>query len=279
MRFIVTGARGYIGSRLVQELSARGHDVAAIGRGDRIDELSGKWDAMYNLAWTGKGGKLRADCAVQMENVKAALDYRRAALRLGCARFIAAGTIGEKMLSLDECARIKSENFVYAATKNYLHALLNALGGDGCQTVWATIGNVYGASGSGGNIVEWALRTVLDGRPAEFGPAEEPYDFVHIDDAVRALALLGTCESAPDAVYVGSGRPRPLKEFLLEIGRVAGRPELIGIGRRADDGTRYRAEWFDISELSRATGFSPRKDFAEGVAEAAAALKDGDSGR
>jgi nucleoside-diphosphate-sugar epimerase len=279
VKFIVTGARGYIGSRLVAELSARGHAVAAVGRGDRIEDLAGRWDAMYNLAWVGKGGKLRADCAVQMENVKTALGYYSAARRLGCSRFIAAGTIGEKMVSLEECAGIKSENFVYAITKNYLHSLLDALGGDGCQVVWATIGNIYGGSGSGGNIVEWALKTVLDGRLAEFGPAAEPYDFIHIDDAVRALALLGACERAPDTVYVGNGRPRPLKEYLMEIGRIAGRPELIGIGRRADDGTRYRAEWFDISELGRATGFSPRRDFAEGIAETAAALKGENGGR
>jgi nucleoside-diphosphate-sugar epimerase len=108
----------------------------------------------------------------------------------------------------------------------------------------------------------------LSGSVAEFGPAEQPYDFIHVDDAVRALVLLGAGEGdVSGSFYIGNGKPKPLKEYLIEIGRLAGRPELIGIGRRPDDGTRYCEEWFDVKRLCRETGFSAAKDFSDGVKE------------
>ena len=191
MRAIVTGAKGFIGKRLVAALRADGHEVAAVDLGDRVEDLSGRWDVMYNLAWVGKGGALRADYNVQMNNVKVALDNYREAQRLGCSRYICTGTVGENMVKLPECEKIKSQNFIYAISKNYLHAVLNSIGTDACRVIWATLGNLYGGTDSGGNIIDYTLRTILAGKVAEFGPAEQPYDFIHVDDAVRALVLLG----------------------------------------------------------------------------------------
>ncbi len=266
MRAVVTGAKGYIGKRLVVALESSGVEVAAIDLGDKVEDVAGKWDVFYNLAWVGKGGALRADYDVQMGNVKVALDNYREARRLCCGRYICTGTVGENMVKLPECEKIKSQNFVYAISKNYLHSVLNSIGAGDCRVIWAKLGNLYGGRDSGGNIIDYTLRTVLSGQMATFGPAEQPYDFIHVDDAVRALALIGTADGVKsDAFYVGNGRPRPLKEYLVEAGRIAGREDLIGIGLRPDDGTRYLREWFSIDRLTSETGFAPSISFVEGV--------------
>lgn len=266
MRAIVTGAKGFIGKRLMKALVESGCEVASIDLGDDITKLEGEWDVFYNLAWVGKGGALRADYNVQMNNVKVALDNYREAQRLKCRRYICTGTVGENMVKLLECEKIKSQNFIYAISKNYLHAVLNSIGTDDCRVIWATLGNLYGGSDAGGNIIDYTLRTILDGKEAQFGPAEQPYDFIHVDDAVRALALLGTSTGVKsDAFYIGNGDPKPLKDYLWKIGEVAGKPDLIGIGKRPDDGTRYRAEWFSRERLSAETGFEPEIMFETGV--------------
>ena len=66
---------------------------------------------------------------------------------------------------------------------------------------------------------------------------------------------------------------RQLKDYLLEIGRIVGKPELIDIGGRPDDGTRYKAEWFSISALTKETGYVPNLPFADGVAELTSTYK------
>ena len=79
-------------------------------------------------------------------------------------------------------------------------------------------------------------------------------------------AVISTLQTE-DADDLRNGDVRPLKDYLLEIGRIAGKPGQIGIGRRPDDGTRYRAEWFDTSTLRAQTGFAPSVGFANGVLE------------
>ena len=268
MKAIVTGSKGFIGKRLVKELVAAGCEVAGIDLGDDVASLAGDWDVFYNLAWVGKGGALRADYNVQMNNVKVALDNYREAQRLGCSRFVCTGTVGENMVKLPECEKIKSQNFIYAISKNYLHAVLNSIGTEDCHVIWATLGNLYGGADAGGNIIDYTLRTVLAGKEAAFGPAEQPYDFIHVDDAVRALVLLGIADGVKgDSFYVGNGEPKPLKDYLRTVGEVVGKGDLIGIGRRPDDGTRYRAEWFSIDALQTETGFRPSIVFSDGVRE------------
>lgn len=265
-RIIVVGSKGFIGKRLVAELRQHGNEVVEIDMDDHIEDVSGSWDVMYNMAWVGKGGALRADYNVQMGNVKLGLELYSQARRLGCKKYICMGTIGEKMSRLPECSHIKSQNLIYAISKNYLHDILNTIEVPECKVVWTVLGNIYGGSDAGGNIVDYCLRNVLVGKEAVFGPAEQPYDFIYVDDAVRALVAIGQSDCvASSEFYIGCGRPRLLKEFLMEIGRIAGCPQLMRIGGRPDDGTRYHKEWFDITNLTAETGFVPTISFEIGV--------------
>lgn len=266
LKIIVVGSKGFIGKRLVAELRQHGNEVVEIDMDDRIEDVSGSWDVMYNMAWVGKGGALRADYNVQMGNVKLGLELYSQARRLGCKKYICMGTIGEKMSRLSECSHIKSQNLIYAISKNYLHDILNTIEAPECKVVWTVLGNIYGGSDAGGNIVDYCLRNVLVGKEAVFGPAEQPYDFIYVDDAVRALVAIGQSDCVVSSeFYIGCGRPRLLKEFLMEIGRIAGCPQLMRIGGRPDDGTRYHKEWFDITNLTAETGFAPTISFEIGV--------------
>ena len=270
-RVIIAGAGGYVGRNLAAALEGKAEVVGVyVAQGfthpDRLGELGGRYDVFYNLAWVGKGGPQRADYNLQIGNVRNALDFYREAIRLGYSRYVCAGTIGELMVELPECANIRSQNFVYINAKNFLHRVLNAIEEqDKCRVTWARLGNLYGGGDSGGNLVAYTLGKLLAGERAVFGPAEQPYDFVHAHDCARALAALGTSEGdVSGEYYIGSGDVRPLKDYLRAIGRIAGRPDLIGIGGRPDDGTRYKAEWFSIGRLSKDTGFAPEIKFEDG---------------
>lgn len=271
-RVLVAGAGGYLGKNLISVLKGSaeitGIDVASgYLSPDELVKLEGPYDVFYNLAWRGKGGPLRADYNLQIENVKVALDFYKQALRLGCKRYICAGTIGELMVELPECANIRSQNFVYINAKNFLHRVLHSIEEpDKCRVIWARLGNVYGGGNSGGNLVAYTLDKLSANEKAVFGPAEQPYDFVHAYDCARALASLGLSDAVEShEFYLGSGDVRALKEYLLEIGSVAGKVNLIEIGGRQDDGTRYRSEWFSIDDLSRETGYRPKIKFKDGV--------------
>lgn len=271
-RILIAGAGGYVGRNLTRALGQRaeifGIDVSkGFINPDELFKLEGSYDVFYNLAWVGKGGPQRADCQLQTQNVLNALSFYEQAVRLGCKRYICAGTIGELMVQLPECSRIRSQNFVYINAKNYLHNLLNNIEKpDVCKVVWARLGNLYGGGNSGGNLVAYTMGMLQKNERAVFGPAEQPYDFVHAEDCARALAALGLADSLQtDEFYIGAGDVRPLKDYLHAIGRVLGKDHLIGVGGRPDDGTRYKSEWFSIEALRRDTGYIPQIPFEEGV--------------
>jgi len=273
-KILIAGAGGYVGQNLIKALGDRaevtGIDVApGFVKPDDLGKLEGQYDVFYNFAWIGKGGPQRADCQLQTQNVLNALAFYREAVRLGCKRYICAGTIGELMVQLPECAKIRSQNFVYINAKNYLHSLLNNVEDpEKCKVIWARLGNLYGGGNSGGNLVAYTVGMLQKGEKAVFGPAEQPYDFVHAEDCARALAALGLAETLKsDEFYMGAGDVRPLKDYLRAIGRVMGKEDLVGIGGRPDDGTRYKPEWFSIAKLTEETGYRPEIRFEDGVRE------------
>ena len=268
VRIVVTGAGGCIGSNLVPMLKTCGCDVLELGDAAAAEMIpdDASFDVFVNLAWCGSRGPKRADYALQLEMVRMSLDYYQLALRLGCRRFICPGTIGELMIDLPECQNIRSQNFVYVNAKSFLHRLLQTIEHPNeCRVVWARLGNLYGRDDSG-NLLNWTLSRILVGEKAVFGPARQPYEFIAVEDCVRALAGLAMAPTlSKRCYYVGVGEPCELGELLREVGRIAKREDMIVIGGRPDDGTRYHAEWFDIAPLTADTGYRPQISFVEGV--------------
>ena len=144
-KILIAGAGGYVGKNLAEALKGKaevaGVDVApGFVRPEDLKSLEGPYDVFYNLAWIGKGGAQRADYNLQIKKVKNALDFYKEAIRLGCKKYICAGTIGELMVELPECAKIRSQNFVYINAKNFLHRVLNSIEEkDKCRVIWAAI--------------------------------------------------------------------------------------------------------------------------------------------
>lgn len=289
---IVTGASGFVGRWLVSRLIEYNVHITAIElegapglellpKSDLLTVVFCKpedvlslhemiqdhgFDVFYNLAWVGAGGPRRADYTIQLNNVKLCLDYYISAQKLGCKKFVAIGTIGQFMAELSMESNIVSENFIYALSKSFCERLLSIQGeGADCKVVWATLTNLYGIGDSTSNLINYTIKSLLDGVSPTYGPALQPFDFIHISDCVEALYLIGLSETKEKSFLIGSGHPRILKDFLAEIGTIVAPEVAMGIGARPDDGTVYKIEWFDNSALQKETGFVPKFSFAEGI--------------
>ena len=116
-----------------------------------------------------------------------------------------------------------------------------------------------------GNLVSYTLQEILSDKDATFGPAQQPYDFIYIDDLIEAIVRLGDAVNSRTTYFIGSGSPRPLHEYLSEIGSLSGRQERIKIGIRNDDGVRYDFSMFDTSPLRQDIGEYNTTPFGEGI--------------
>lgn len=95
-----------------------------------------------------------------------------------------------------------------------------------------------------------------------------------MDDLLDAVYRLGEAETKQACYYIGSGSPRILREYLLEIGELAGMQEKVGIGIRPDDGIKYDISMFDTTPLKEAIGDYVSTPFEEGIKKTINWLKE-----
>lgn len=291
-KVIVTGANGFVGYWLIRELKQNGISVVAIIKDENenismlnefedisiiycdlsnLSSLEEKitdrdYDAFYHLAWIAAGGAGRADYTTQLNNVKYACDAVKVASYLGCKKILFAGTVTEKIAENILNLSAKAQNNIYGICKHLTHCLVDIeCKKQNIDYVWMQFSNLYGPYSINGNIVGYTIKELLLGNDASFGPAQQIYDLLYIEDLAYAAFLLGEKKSRKNSYYIGSGQPRVLADFLNEIGVICGMAEKVKIGVRPDDGTRYEKEWFDITPLIEDTGYLPRVTYREGI--------------
>lgn len=289
-RVIITGANGFIGSSLIKKMIQ--HDVSVVALDisfansrlpdhERITPVEvnlddtakllaaipgGEYDAMYHFAWQGVNGADKADPSVQLKNCQMTIHCATVAKKLNCKKFLCAGTIAEwSVNSLPHLERV-SGGMMYGVAKHCTHLMVeNYCKYIGLDFIWMQFSNIYGPNNKTGNLVSYTIGELHKGHEATFGPAMQPYDFIYVEDLIEAVFRLGEKHTASNFYFIGSGEPRVLKDYLLEIGRAYGTEEKIKIGVRPDDGIVYTMDMFDTTRLRADIGEYVKKSFSEGI--------------
>ena len=217
---------------------------------------------MYHFAWQGVNGEDKRNIDVQLSNIEMAMKYIRLAKKINCDKVLRAGTVAENAIESIENVSTVGAAMFYAAAKTSTRMMAEVLSKSlGLSIVWMQIANVYGADNNTGNLISYTLKQLDKNQNADFGPAKQPYDFIHIDDLTEAMYRIGIMHTSESFYYIGSGKPRILQEYLRYIGEVYGKPELIRIGTRDDDGIKYRLDMFNIQPLINDIGDYAKRDF------------------
>lgn len=299
---VVTGAGGFVGKALCRELAASGVHVFAVVRNegpgtDRLEEaagvefvrcdmedaaslpekIHGQPDVLYHLAWSGSTGPARADHALQFTNARWTLDAVDVAKALGCKRFIGAGTLAEFDVNAYSPLDGSTPNAVscYGVAKIAAHLMSKAeCNRVGIEHLWAYLSNTYGIGNYTSNFVNFAAKTMITGKPANFTSGEQLYDFVDVRDIAQGLRCIGESGKTNYAYYIGSTKPRRLKEYIRMIRDEIDPAIELHLGAVPFNGVAQPAEVFDCSKLVEHTGYAPRVPFEEGIRETVVWLRD-----
>lgn len=288
---VVTGANGFIGAALCRELSVQGKKViAVVNESDshikdisnvriihcdlsdyrNLPELIGKTekvDVFYHFAWAGTSGALRGDVDVQLANVKASCEAVEACETIGCRRFVFAGSVMEyEIASYMQTEKIPARNTLYCTAKLSADYMARTVANScGIEYIRAIISNAYGPGEYSERLINTSIRKMLKGEYCVFSAGEQLYDFIYIDDAVRAFIEIGKQGINNRTYYIGNSSPRKLKDFLYQL-RDSINPDLaIGIGEIPFSGVSLSYTEFDTDSLKNDTGFVPKVDFATGI--------------
>ncbi|MBX6362526.1 MAG: NAD-dependent epimerase/dehydratase family protein [Gemmatimonadetes bacterium] len=242
----LTGATGFIGSRLARRLAERGWRLRCLVReGSRTaaltelgaelvrDELTDAAvltaamegaDLAYHLAAVYELGVVDA-AEMERTNVQGTRAFLDAVARAGVPRAVYVSTtvaLGPvpKGRGDETTVHTGAPRSVYERTKLEAHRLARAAQARGLPLVIACPANVYGPGDEGPN--GRFIRDVLRGRLPGLPTRPSWFSYVHVDDVVDGLVRIGE-RGEPGATYVLSGEDASLNDFARRIAALAGR--------------------------------------------------------
>ena len=203
-----------------------------------------------------------------MRNALNTVECLKTAKKLGCSRFVCAGSIMEKEVEAavhDQGSR-PGMGYIYGMGKHIAHCLCKSVAADiGIELVWPMITNAYGAGELSPRFVNTTIRKIIKGEPLQFTAGTQSYDFVYVTDVARAFYLIAK-NGKPFCEYmIGSSTARPLREFIIEMVHSLAPDRQPIFGDIPFTGTNMPLSTFDCSDTERDCGFRAEVSFAEGT--------------
>lgn len=301
---IVTGATGFIGAWLVNELMRRGIDVLAIGR-KPLNEVNlfrrnlikdarylqldmreikllppkykltnQNWDVFYNLAWGGDSLLSDLNVEKQLNNISWTEDAFIASSALGVKKFIHVGTMEEafanQYLNLDyRKDTFYNRHVVYALAKGISKISLRALSQSyrDFELLFATNSHVMGPFDDKDSFLQVTLQKLVNGSELIFSAGSQMFDVISVHDCVSAYIALGYEGRNGYDYWIGSGNPRILKEYVLEMAELYPSDQPFQFGKLAYNDISLKKEDFDTSLLLNHTKFKHQWTYADCVRE------------
>lgn len=275
MRAIVTGATGFIGKALCEELLKESYDVVAVLRKnsakrskleamicdvaewkDRlqiveldledIEKLHTEYDieadVFYHLAWNGSAGADREDFDMQYSNIAYMKKAIKTAKDCGCKKVVGAGSQAEYGVVRDvakEDETVPNPFMMYGAAKLAAYQMGQIYAKQvGVKLVWPRIYSVYGVGENAGTLVSYVVDTLKKGEAPQLSPCENMWNFMYITDCARALRKLSEDAETEGIYNVASKDTRVLKEFVKEIRDIVAPNVELNFGAKQSDPSR-----------------------------------------
>lgn len=292
-RVLVTGASGFIGFQTLAPLVARGFEVHAVSSrpapaaGAEPGPAAVHWHRadllapgaardllarvqpshLLHLAWYVIPGKLIA-APENFAWVTASLELERQFAEQGGKRLVVCGSGYEYDWRYGYCSEAltpANPDTVYGSCKRALQLMTESLAAQaGLSAAWGRVFFLYGPREHPDRLVSSVIRSLLKGEPARCSHGRQIRDYLHVADVAEGLVALLDSE-ARGAFNVSSGAATTLREIVLTVGRLIGRPELIQLGAipaRANDTALVVGE---NARVAAETGWQPRYDLESGL--------------
>ena len=297
---LVSGANGFIGKTLVKTLLENDYHVVALDicfddillNNDcvtcvsvlnkeiceiRKEILDKNYICFFHLAWCGTSGQARAEYEMQLNNVKITCDYIKLCNEIGCRRFIYASSINEmetyEYLQSDDIE--PSGGYIYGTAKLAAHLMGETVAKlEGIEFIPVIITNIYGVGEKSARMIYTSIYKLIHKEHCSFTAGHQTYDFIYITDAINALVAVSEKGKAFNRYYIGSGEPKPLKNFLIEMRDIVAPGTEIGLGDLPFNGVDISYTQFDLKKVERDTGYKNQISFAEGIKMTANYIKN-----
>jgi nucleoside-diphosphate-sugar epimerase len=246
MKYVITGASGFLGVDICKELLRQGHQINAVCRKEskgldnlpKNDRLSVVWadlnhlndilsqvdsaDVFIHLAWQGTVSGGRFNPELQAENVQNALTAMRVASKIGCKLFVDAGsqaeygTVTETITEETPCNPFSDYGKAKLQVWNEGKELCKELG---LKYIHLRIFSVYGENDHPYTLVMSLIQKMLKNEPMDLSPCTQNWNYIYSEDAAKLV--VGLCNYAnseqgfvAEVYNIASDDTRLLKDFV-----------------------------------------------------------------
>lgn len=284
---VITGAAGFTGYSLVENLIAHGYFVYAVVRpqsehnvrlagmsnmqmvyadmseyGQLDEKIKDTCDAFFHLAWQGE----RYDFASQYQNIEYALGALEAAARLGCKRFICTGSQAEygpqKGLITEETCPHPAD--AYGAVKLAACLLTRQRAADfGIEWIWGRIFSLYGKYEAETRMLPALVKSLRENKDFQMATdGRQNWDYLYVSDGAEALIALLEKGKTGEIYNIAHGNYRMMREFVGLVEKFVGNTACV-----VYDETNISLYSLQPSseKLKRDTGWLPQVEFCSGL--------------
>lgn len=283
MRIFVTGGTGFIGKSLVTLLLSKGHELLVLTRGadgqthnnltavvGDLNEPSTFRDVLksfspncsVHLAWQGLPDYSFENCR---NNLLAGLNLFKMLRETGCNKVVAVGTCWEYggLSGIVHEGNVGSSLNLFASFKLALKQVGDSfLNSPDSNFVWVRPFFVYGPEQRPTALIPTVLRSLNLNEIPSIQNVGAVNDFVHVDDAAIAIAILSEVDGTRGVYNIGSGEPRSVWEVVNQIAQSLKQSEVYEHREPLLDG----AFWADTQRIT-GLGWKPRFGFQQGISQ------------
>lgn len=284
---VVTGAAGFTGYSLVENLIAHGYFVYAVVRpqsehnvrlagmsnvqivyadmseyGQLDKKIKDTCDAFFHLAWQGG----RYDFASQYRNIEYALGALEAAARLDCKRFICTGSQAEygpqKGLITEETCPHPADAYGVAKLAACLLTRQRAADLD-MDWIWGRIFSLYGKYEAETRMLPALVKSLRENKDFQMATdGRQNWDYLYVSDGAEALISLLEKGKNGEIYNIANGTYRPMREFVELAKDFVGSNACVAYDEMS--ASLYSLQP-STEKIKRDTGWLPQIEFCAGI--------------
>lgn len=292
---LITGATSFIGVHLIEELQRNDYYVYAVVRPNsenlgrikpsstltivekRMEDyeslsemINHPVEMFYHLAWDGTRVPQRDNQETQQANFECAVKAMEVAIKLRCKVFVGTGSQADYGKCRDEIdeSHPAVPNTEYGKAKLKTCETLGEIAkSNGIRFVWTRLFSVYGIYDYPKTLIMSALDRMMVNEPVLLTACQQSWDYVHVQDVVTAMYLLGIKENCNGVYNIASGETKVLRSFVEEMKSILKSRSELDFGA-----IPYRSEGvasFEpiIHKIVKDTGWRPKVSFEQGIRE------------
>lgn len=229
MRVLVTGSRGFIGSRLVKELTILGDDVVRLYHEDfdptstaLQKKISGHFDNIYHLGAYGNMSNQKGDIKMFNANVSHTMRLLEMTKDIDYASFVFVSTSSVNL----------PRQTMYSSTKLAAEKLCKGFVDEYDKPIIIVRPySVYGEGEADFRFIPTLFRSCMKQEPMELDP-DATHDWIYVGDVVKHLITISGDPEAyvyDDPVELGTGIATENADVVRSVGAITGRsPNITG---------------------------------------------------